>query len=97
ITKPDEKKEERLLEYKERKRIEAQKRKTLNRYNKVEELIEANEQKIGELERLYNDPEIASDYTKLGEISSEIDTLHKEIDDLMKEWEALQMKIDEGI
>ena len=95
--KPEEIKEEKGLEYKERKRIEAEKRKMLNRYKKVEELIEADEQRVSELEKAFNDPEIASDYARLGEISSEIDTLHKEINDLMEEWESLQMKIDEGI
>lgn len=95
--KPQERKEERGLEYKEKKRIEAERRKLLNRYSKVEELIESAEQRISELEEMYNNPEIASDYGKLGEISSEIDKLHKEIDTLMEEWEDLQIKIDEGI
>ena len=95
--KPQERKEERGLEYKEKKRIEAERRKLLNRYSRVEELIESAEQRISELEEMYNNPEIASDYGKLGEISSEIDKLHKEIDTLMEEWEDLQIKIDEGI
>ena len=95
--KPKEKKEEKGLDYKERKRVEAEKRKILNRYSKVEELIEVTEQKISELEIRYNDPEIGSDYARLGEISSEIDTHHRELDELMEEWEALQMKIDEGL
>ena len=95
--KPKEKKEEKGLDYKERKRIEAEKRKILNRYSKVEELIEVTEQKISELETRYNDPEIGSDYARLGEISSEIDTHRRELDELMEEWEALQMKIDEGL
>jgi ATP-binding cassette subfamily F protein 3 len=95
--KSEEIKEEKGLEYKERKRIEAEKRKMLNRYKKVEELIEADEQRVSELEKAFNDPNIASDYARLGEISSEIENLHKEINDLMEEWESLQMKIDEGI
>ena len=95
--KPKEKKEEKGLDYKERKRVEAEKRKILNRYSKVEELIEVTEQKISELETRYNDPEIGSDYARLGEISSEIDTHRRELDELMEEWEALQMKIDEGL
>ena len=96
-TKPEERKEERGLDYKERKRVEAEKRKLLNRYSKVEGLINRAEQKISELEISYNDPEIASDYARLGEISTNIDTLNKELDSLMDEWEALQLKIDEGL
>jgi len=94
---PEERKEERGLEYKERKRIEAEKRKIVNRYNKVEELIEATEQKIAELENQYNDPALSSDYARLGEISSKIDSCRKAIDSLMEEWEELQTKIDQGI
>lgn len=95
--KSEEKKEERGLDYKERKRIEAEKRKLINRYNKVEELIGANEKKIAELQAAYNDPEISSDYARLGEISLEIENLSKELDMLMEEWEDLESRIDESI
>ncbi len=95
--KSEEKKEERGLDYKERKRIEAEKRKLINRYNKVEELIGANEKKIAKLQAAYNDPEISSDYARLGEISLEIENLSKELDVLMEEWEDLQLRIDESI
>lgn len=95
--KSEEKKEERGLDYKERKRIEAEKRKLINRYNKVEELIGANEKKIAELQAAYNDPEISSDYARLGEISLEIENLSKELDMLMEEWEDLESRINESI
>ena len=95
--KPEEKAEEKGRDYRERKRQEAEKRKILNRYAKVEELIDATEKKIAELETAYDDPGIASDYEKLGEISGQIDALKGELDGLMEEWESLQMAIDEGI
>ncbi len=95
--KPEEKVEEKGRDYKERKRQEAEKRKILNRYAKVEELIDTTEKKIAELETAYDDPGIASDYEKLGEISGQIDALKGELDGLMEEWESLQMVIDEGI
>ena len=95
--KPEEKAEEKGRDYKERKRQEAEKRKILNRYAKVEELIDTTEKKIAELETAYDDPGIASDYEKLGEISGQIDALKGELDGLMEEWESLQMVIDEGI
>ncbi len=97
VEKPEEKNEEKGRDYKERKRLEAEKRKILNRYAKVEELIDSTEKKIAELENAYDDPGIASDYEKLGEISSQIDTLRSELDGLMEEWESLQMVIDGGI
>jgi len=95
--KHEEKAEEKGRDYKERKRQEAEKRKILNRYAKVEELIDSTEKKIAELEAAYDDPGIASDYEKLGEISGQIDALKGELDGLMEEWESLQMVIDEGI
>ena len=79
----------------ERKKQLAEKRKLLNRYAKVEELIDLNEKKLAELEENYYAPEIASDYEKLSKISSQIDSLRLEIDNLMEEWEALQLQIDE--
>lgn len=87
--------EEKGREYKERKKLIAEKRKLLNRYAKVEELIECNEKKIAELEEKYYAPEIASDYEKLGEISAQMDALKREVDNLMEEWETLQLQIDE--
>ncbi len=95
--KPEEKAEEKGRDYKERKRQEAEKRKILNRYAKVEELIDTTEKKIAELEAAYDDPGIASDYEKLGEISGQIDALKGELDGLMEEWESMQMAIDDGI
>lgn len=87
--------EEKGSDYKERKKQLAEKRKLLNRYAKVEELIDLNEKKLAELEENYYAPEIASDYEKLSKISSQIDSLRLEIDNLMEEWEALQLQIDE--
>lgn len=82
--------EEKGLEYKERKRIEAEKRKNLNRFAKVETLIEETENQIAELTRECENPEIASDYIKLGEISSQIESLRSQLDEYMDEWERLQ-------
>ena len=89
--------EEKGHDYKEKKRLEAEKRKILNRNNKVENLIETTEKKIAELEREYNIPEIASDYEKLSEISTQIETLRNELDRLMKEWEELQFEIGKNM
>ncbi|MBE5733290.1 MAG: ABC-F type ribosomal protection protein [Clostridiales bacterium] len=95
LNKTDDIVEEKGIEYKERKKLIAEKRKLLNRYTKVEELIEASEKKIAELEKNYYDPQIASDYEKLSEISAQMNSLRLEVDKLMEEWESLQLQIDE--
>lgn len=82
------------LDYQERKRLEAQKRKVLNRFNKVEDEISLLEDRIKEKEEELNNPAISTDYIKLGEISSEIEELSNELNDYYVEWEELQTVIE---
>lgn len=77
------------LEYKEKKRVESEKRKVLNRFKKVEELIEAKDKEIDKLNKEYENPEIATDYKKLTEITEAIETLKNEVNALMEEWEEI--------
>ncbi len=84
-----------LLDYKEKKRIEVERRKVLNRFKKVEELIDANDKKLEELNKEYVDPRISSDYAKLTEISNSISEINTNQEELMEEWEELQIQIDE--
>ncbi len=83
------------IDYKEQKRLESEKRKILNRYKKVEELISDNEDKIAELSKELENPQIATDYVKAGEITEKITTLEEETELLMEEWEQLQTIIEE--
>ncbi len=55
----EDKPQEKVFAYDERKRLDAQKRKTLNRFSKVESLIEETENRIAELSRESSDPEIS--------------------------------------
>lgn len=89
VKEPEPKIEEKANDYKERKRLEAEKRKIQNRFAKVEALIEETEQKITALTQESEVPEIASDYIKLGEIMAQIDALHQALDEYMEEWETL--------
>ena len=57
------------LDYQEQKRIQAEKRKVLNRFNKVEELIEQLENEVEEINSEMQKPELALDFTKLNELS----------------------------
>ena len=84
-----------LLDYKEKKSIEAERRKVNNRFKKVEELIESNDRKLDELNKEYADPSISSNYARLTEISNSIEEINNEQESLMEEWEELQIVIEE--
>lgn len=83
------------VDYKEQKRIEAEKRKTVNRFKKVEEQISQLEIEIDRINTEMSDPDYASDFTKLAGLSKEADERNSELDALMEEWEELQIVIDE--
>ncbi|MGN0107169.1 MAG: ATP-binding cassette domain-containing protein, partial [Hominilimicola sp.] len=83
------------LDYKEQKRLEAEKRKTVNRFKKVEELIEQLEEEIAALNSEMAKPEYSADFTKLAELSAEAEKKNSELEELMLEWEALQLEIEE--
>ncbi|MCH5210534.1 MAG: ABC-F family ATP-binding cassette domain-containing protein [Oscillospiraceae bacterium] len=84
------------LDYKEQKRLEAEKRKTINRFNKVEKEISEKEEKKAKLNKELENPEIATDYVKAGEITEQITAIESEIELLMEEWESLQITIEES-
>lgn len=83
------------LDYQEQKRIQAEKRKVLNRFNKVEELIEQLEVEVEEINSEMQKPELALDFTKLNELSKLAEDKNNEIMELMEEWEQLQIEIEE--
>jgi ATP-binding cassette subfamily F protein 3 len=94
--KTDVKEPERGLDYKEQKRLEAQKRKILNDYKKTEEKISDIESKIKEIEEEMSKPEIATDFVKATEFAQQSDDLNKELDNLYTIWENLQTAIEEN-
>ena len=83
------------LDYQEQKRLQAEKRKVLNRFTKVEELISALEEDIKVIEEEMMNPKLAADFTKLAELSGEKEAKEEEMLLLMEEWEALQTEIEE--
>lgn len=86
---------EKGLDYKEQKRILAEKRKIKNKFEKTEAEIarlEANIlEKNAELER----PDIATDYVKAAEITEEIGEIEQQLERLYEDWENLQVKMEE--
>lgn len=73
---------------KERSRLE-------KKLKRVEEEIAAAEQALQEKKEEMLLPEYASSYSKLGEISSQIEALEAEILELMEEWEDIEQQLEE--
>ena len=84
------------IEYKEHKRLAAEKRKVINRFKKVEENISSLEDEIDIKNKLFENPEIATDFVKANDLQKEIDTLESELEKYFYEWEELQALIDEN-
>lgn len=60
---------------------------------KLEKLIEDKEQELSELEAMYNAPENQSAYTKLSELSEQINIVNTELETYMEEWEELSSSL----
>lgn len=84
------------IEYKEHKRLAAEKRKIINRFKKVEENISGLEDEIEAKNKLFENPEIATDFVKANDLQKEIDNLESELEKYFSEWEELQALIDEN-
>lgn len=83
------------LDYQEQKRLAAEKRKVLNRFKKVEELIASVENEINSINNEMLNPKISDDFTKLSEFAQQAEKKNEELETLMEEWEKLQTEIDE--
>ena len=83
------------LDYQEQKRLSAEKRKVLNRFKKVEELIDELENEINDINVEMLDPKLSDDFTKLAELSEKAQAKNEELEKLMEEWEELQIEIEE--
>lgn len=84
------------IEYKEHKRLAAEKRKVINRFKKVEENISSLEDEIETKNKLFENPEIATDFVKANDLQKEIEILESELEKYFSEWEELQALIDEN-
>lgn len=94
--KEEKKQNDKALDYKEQKRLEAEKRKTINRFKKVEELIEQLETEVEEINTEMQNPKYSTDFTKLAELSKTAEEKNTEIESLMEEWGQLQITIEEN-
>lgn len=76
-------------EYVKKKAEQAAARKRQARLSRIESEISEYEKEMQELSSLFSDPQIASDYSRVGEISSELDRLRSLTDALYVEWDSL--------
>lgn len=84
-----------LNEYKLRKELKSEQRRLQTAIRKCEEEIEQTELTISSLENDLSLPENSSDYEKISEISSELETQKNHLDSLMEDWEELSGKLSE--
>ncbi len=76
-------------DWKKQKEEQARKRKRDNDLKKTETQIEEAERKIAELEEAFQDPEIATNSGKLGELQREYEVQKQKLDELYEIWEEL--------
>ena len=80
---------ENKLDWQQQKEEQAKLRKRQNDLKKTEEEIERVETRMAELDAALADPSIASDHTKLTELSREREELEGKLELLMEQWEEL--------
>lgn len=79
------------LDYKEQKRIEAQKRKLQNEIKKIEDEIEKLESMKAEIEEEFVKPENMTNSAKLNELSSKQADIDSKLEELYEKWEELSI------
>ncbi|SCX77061.1 ATP-binding cassette, subfamily F, member 3 [Pseudobutyrivibrio sp. AR14] len=77
------------LDYKEQKRIEAEKRKLQNRISKIEEEIETLESKKAAIEEEFLKPENMTNSAKLNELTAKQKEIDSRLEELYDEWGLL--------
>ncbi|MBE7043977.1 MAG: ABC-F family ATP-binding cassette domain-containing protein [Ruminococcaceae bacterium] len=82
-------------DYREQKRLAAEKRKKANQLERTEQEIEVTEQAIETLNAELEKPEIAQDYEKVQEISVQIGEQNEKLEQLYQQWEQLHQELEE--
>ncbi len=80
--------------YKQRKEREAELRRMRTALKKLEQEIEGNDAKRGELEEQLNHPEVAADYEELTRVTEELTKLNARSEELLSEWTELSEELE---
>ncbi len=82
------------LSYEETKKLESEKRKLQTKFKKIENEIFSIEAEIDKLNAELNEPQIATDFEKASEITRILANKTNRLDNLYKEWEEIQIKME---
>ena len=85
-TQPVKKVNKQKLSYQEQKQHESQKRKLKRKVDQVEKQIEQLEQKQKDIQKQMANPEIATNFDKLGPLQEKLSTVKKQIDSANDDW-----------
>ncbi|MCR4693863.1 MAG: ABC-F family ATP-binding cassette domain-containing protein [Pseudobutyrivibrio sp.] len=77
------------LDFKEQKKIEAEKRKLTNKINKIEEEIQGLEDEKEKIQNQFLIPENMTNSAKLNELSAKEKEIDEKLEDLYSQWELL--------
>ncbi|SDH42208.1 ATP-binding cassette, subfamily F, member 3 [Pseudobutyrivibrio sp. 49] len=77
------------LDFKEQKRIEAEKRKLQNRISKIEEEIEQLEAEKASIDEEFIKPENMTNSAKLNELTAKQNEINAKLDNLYQQWEEI--------
>ena len=77
------------LDFKEQKRIEAEKRKLANKISKIEDEIASLEEENSKIDEEFLIPENATNSAKLNELSTRQNSINEKLASLYEEWELL--------
>ena len=84
---------EKNVDYLSSKEEASKKRKLSNQLKKIESSISDVEEEIEENNALLNNEEVLNDYKKYNEVNDTIQSLNKQLEDLMIEWEILSEEV----
>ena len=81
--------------YKLRKEQEAGKRRLLGRIRRCEEAVGAAEAEVEQLRQQLEQDDVMADYSRVLELTAQLDEKNRLVEQLMSEWEAMQLKAEE--
>ena len=81
--------------YKLRKEQESNKRRLLGRIRRCEEAISAAEAEVEQLRQQLEQDDVMADYSRVLELTAQMDEKNRSVEQLMNEWEALQQEAED--